>query len=223
MISVSSPRGWSACTYVGTLRGLRLRLVLQPGSDHTPSRLCERLLDLVYTYFPFSATMTDVESRALYPSEPHASGSSNPARHEPPCESLEAPSRSRFTRTWKSSYERVNLWSFMTKYRYQQCPHVFIARCTNARACSQTSVTLLDSLEGFLSTFQKDLSAVSGQISNLQDRSKDIDNRLKSRRVSPITSLIPDGSFTVSRRKSRNHCPTSLSTYAYHPHLRRSF
>ena len=49
--------------------------------------------------------------------------------------------------------------------------------------CHQTGVNLLDSLETFLSTFQKDLSAVSGQISELQDRSKDIENRLKSRRV----------------------------------------
>lgn len=48
---------------------------------------------------------------------------------------------------------------------------------------AQTSVNLLDSLESFLSTFQKDLSAVSGQIADLQDRSKDIYNRLKSRRV----------------------------------------
>ncbi|KAH9918199.1 vacuolar sorting protein [Epithele typhae] len=58
----------------------------------------------------------------------------------------------------------------------------------------QTSVNLLDSLEGFLSTFQKDLSAVSGQISNLQDRSKDIDNRLKSRRKieKPLSNLIAD-------------------------------
>ena len=45
-------------------------------------------------------------------------------------------------------------------------------------------MNLLDSLETFLSTFQKDLSAVSGQISELQSRSKDIDSRLKSRRVS---------------------------------------
>jgi hypothetical protein len=50
----------------------------------------------------------------------------------------------------------------------------------------QTSVNLLDSLESFLSTFQKDLSAVSGQISELQDRSKDIDNRLRGRRVRSI-------------------------------------
>ncbi|OSC96811.1 Vps52-domain-containing protein [Trametes coccinea BRFM310] len=58
----------------------------------------------------------------------------------------------------------------------------------------QTSVNLLDSLENFLSTFQKDLSAVSGQISNLQDRSKDIDNRLKSRRriEKPLSNLLVD-------------------------------
>ncbi|GBE79633.1 predicted protein [Sparassis crispa] len=58
----------------------------------------------------------------------------------------------------------------------------------------QNSVNLLDSLETFLSTFQKDLSAVSGQISNLQDRSKDIENRLKSRRKieKPLSSLLVD-------------------------------
>lgn len=48
----------------------------------------------------------------------------------------------------------------------------------------QTSVGLLDSLESFLSTFQKDLTAVAGQISELQDRSQEIDTKLKSRRVS---------------------------------------
>ena len=52
----------------------------------------------------------------------------------------------------------------------------------------QTSVGLLDSLEGFLSTFQTDLTAVSGQISTLQDRSKDIENRLKSRKVCVLVS-----------------------------------
>ncbi|KIP07046.1 hypothetical protein PHLGIDRAFT_30209 [Phlebiopsis gigantea 11061_1 CR5-6] len=58
----------------------------------------------------------------------------------------------------------------------------------------QTSVNLLDSLEAFLSTFQKDLSAVSGQISELQDRSKDIENRLKSRRKieRPLSNLLVD-------------------------------
>ncbi|KAJ7498765.1 vacuolar sorting protein [Mycena latifolia] len=58
----------------------------------------------------------------------------------------------------------------------------------------ETSVNLLNSLEAFLSTFQKDLSAVSGQISDLQDRSKDIENRLKSRRKieKPLSNLITD-------------------------------
>ncbi|KAL1694430.1 Sac2 family-domain-containing protein [Schizophyllum commune] len=58
----------------------------------------------------------------------------------------------------------------------------------------QTSVNLLDTLESFLSTFQKDLSAVSGQISELQDRSKDIENRLKSRRriEKPLSNLVSD-------------------------------
>ena len=41
----------------------------------------------------------------------------------------------------------------------------------------------MDNLESFLSTFQKDLAAVAGQISELQDKSKDIDGRLKSRKV----------------------------------------
>ncbi|KAH8105951.1 Vps52-domain-containing protein [Cristinia sonorae] len=58
----------------------------------------------------------------------------------------------------------------------------------------ETGVNLLDSLESFLSTFQKDLSAVSGQISELQDRSKDIENRLKSRRKieKPLSNLLLD-------------------------------
>ncbi|EJD01401.1 Vps52-domain-containing protein [Fomitiporia mediterranea MF3/22] len=58
----------------------------------------------------------------------------------------------------------------------------------------ETSVGLLDSLEGFLSTFQTDLTAVSGQISTLQDRSKDIENRLKSRKriEKPLSSLLSD-------------------------------
>ncbi|KAH9966054.1 vacuolar sorting protein [Russula dissimulans] len=56
----------------------------------------------------------------------------------------------------------------------------------------QTSVGLLDSLESFLSTFQRDLSAVSGQIADLQSRSRDIEGRLKSRRKieKPLASLI---------------------------------
>lgn len=47
----------------------------------------------------------------------------------------------------------------------------------------QGALSLLDNLQDFLSTFQTDLSHVSGQISNLQERSKDIDYRLRGRRV----------------------------------------
>ncbi|KAF9518469.1 hypothetical protein BS47DRAFT_1421010 [Hydnum rufescens UP504] len=48
------------------------------------------------------------------------------------------------------------------------------------------------SLESFLGTFQKDLSAVSGHISDLQARSKDFDARLRGRRKvsGPLTSLL---------------------------------
>ncbi|TFK28856.1 Vps52-domain-containing protein [Coprinopsis marcescibilis] len=62
----------------------------------------------------------------------------------------------------------------------------------------ETSDKLLDSLENFLSTFQKDLNAVAGQISELQDRSKDIEGRLKSRKKieRPLSSLLSD--ITVS-------------------------
>ncbi|KAF9568988.1 Vps52-domain-containing protein [Agrocybe pediades] len=58
----------------------------------------------------------------------------------------------------------------------------------------QTSVSLLDNLESFLSTFQKDLAAVAGQISELQDRSKDIDSRLKTRKriERPLSSLLSE-------------------------------
>ncbi|KAH9006926.1 vacuolar sorting protein [Lactarius hatsudake] len=58
----------------------------------------------------------------------------------------------------------------------------------------QTGLGLLDSLESFLSTFQRDLSAVSGQISDLQSRSRDIEDRLKSRKKieKPLASLISD-------------------------------
>ncbi|KAH9062806.1 vacuolar sorting protein [Lactarius vividus] len=58
----------------------------------------------------------------------------------------------------------------------------------------QTGLGLLDSLESFLSTFQRDLTAVSGQISDLQSRSRDIEGRLKSRKKieKPLASLISD-------------------------------
>ena len=43
----------------------------------------------------------------------------------------------------------------------------------------------MDSLESFLAKFQSDLAAVSGQISDLQGRSKEFDARLHGRKVSP--------------------------------------
>ncbi|KAH7105587.1 Vps52-domain-containing protein [Auriculariales sp. MPI-PUGE-AT-0066] len=58
----------------------------------------------------------------------------------------------------------------------------------------QGALSLLDNLQTFLSTFQSDLSHVSGQISNLQERSKDIDSRLKGRRriEKPLANLLGD-------------------------------
>lgn len=67
----------------------------------------------------------------------------------------------------------------------------------------KTSVDLLDSLESFLSTFQKDLSSVSGQMSNLQSRSRDIEDRLKSRRVRVSPLFLPNPS---SRLRSSGRC-----------------
>ncbi|KAF8607741.1 hypothetical protein BDV93DRAFT_603525 [Ceratobasidium sp. AG-I] len=58
----------------------------------------------------------------------------------------------------------------------------------------QNSIDLLDSLEGFLSKFQSDLSAVSGQITDLQARSRDFDMRLKGRQKieRPLSQLLQD-------------------------------
>jgi len=67
----------------------------------------------------------------------------------------------------------------------------------------KTSVDLLDSLESFLSTFQKDLSSVSGQMSDLQSRSRDIEDRLKSRRVRVSPLFLPNPS---SRLRSSGRC-----------------
>ncbi|QRW15915.1 vacuolar protein sorting-associated protein, Vps52/Sac2 family protein [Rhizoctonia solani] len=55
-------------------------------------------------------------------------------------------------------------------------------------------MNLLDSLEGFLSKFQSDLSAVSGQITDLQSRSRDFDMRLKSRQKieRPLSQLLQE-------------------------------
>lgn len=72
----------------------------------------------------------------------------------------------------------------------------------------KTSVELLDNLESFLSTFQKDLSDVSGQISYLQSRSRDIEGRLRSRRVRSYSFFLLNLS---SRLKS--HETTSAICY----------
>jgi len=58
-----------------------------------------------------------------------------------------------------------------------------------------SSLTLLTSLEAFISTFQSDLSAVSGHISDLQGRSKVIEARLDNRKavrnsLSPLLASI---------------------------------
>lgn len=53
----------------------------------------------------------------------------------------------------------------------------------------QTSTQLLTELSAFLSTFQHDLSAVSGHISELQGRSKTIEARLEARKVRDYSIL----------------------------------
>ncbi|KAF9006504.1 Sac2 family-domain-containing protein [Cyathus striatus] len=80
--------------------------------------------------------------------------------------------------------------NLLQEYTYKQKARDFV----DLHDQVQASVNLLDSLETFLSTFQKDLNAVAGQISELQDRSKDIDNKLKSRRriEKPLSSLISE-------------------------------
>ncbi|KAH8830476.1 vacuolar sorting protein [Flagelloscypha sp. PMI_526] len=74
----------------------------------------------------------------------------------------------------------------------------------------QTSVNLLDNLESFLSTFQDDLSAVSSQISDLQNRSKGIDSRLKTRKriEKPLSSLISD--IAISPQTARTILDTDV-------------
>ncbi|KIR98992.1 hypothetical protein L804_03612 [Cryptococcus deuterogattii 2001/935-1] len=59
----------------------------------------------------------------------------------------------------------------------------------------KSSNELLHSLESYLSTFQTDLSAVSGQISELQQKSSDIEGQLKGRKASSI--FIRDRDITL--------------------------
>jgi vacuolar protein sorting-associated protein 52 len=54
----------------------------------------------------------------------------------------------------------------------------------------ESSNALLENLETFLSTFQRDLSAVSGHISELQARSRVIEGRLQGRKVIDSAPLL---------------------------------
>ncbi|OXC67365.1 hypothetical protein AYX13_04086 [Cryptococcus neoformans] len=58
----------------------------------------------------------------------------------------------------------------------------------------KSSNELLHSLGSYLSTFQTDLSAVSGQISELQQKSSDIESRLNARKavIPALNSLLSD-------------------------------
>ncbi|ORX38430.1 putative suppressor of action mutation 2-like protein [Kockovaella imperatae] len=61
------------------------------------------------------------------------------------------------------------------------------------RRSVQASTELLSGLSSYLSTFQNDLSAVSGQVSELQDRSSAIDAKLQGRKaVLPSLSALVD-------------------------------
>jgi len=76
----------------------------------------------------------------------------------------------------------------------------------------------LDSLESFLSTFQRDLSSVSGQISELQERSTDIDNRLKSRRVGS-SKVNQDANLILSLQRIEKPLSNLLSELVIPPSL----
>ncbi|CAE6369486.1 unnamed protein product [Rhizoctonia solani] len=89
------------------------------------------------------------------------------------------------TETFKLSPEEAQLSEF---YRSRSREYVELHQQV------QNSMNLLDSLEGFLSKFQSDLSAVSGQITDLQSRSRDFDMRLKSRQKieRPLSQLLQE-------------------------------
>lgn len=87
---------------------------------------------------------------------------------------------------------RRTMWNYIIKFRLV----LEDEQGNSGLIPNQTSMNLLDSLETFLSTFQKDLSSVSGQISELQHRSKDIDRRLKSRQVC-VSPVVLNTSLTL--------------------------
>jgi Vps52 / Sac2 family len=82
-------------------------------------------------------------------------------------------------------------------------------------------VDLLDNLESFLSTFQKDLSDVSGQISYLQARSRDIEGRLRSRKVraSYLFLLIHHPDFHYWLQKIEKPLSTLISGLTLPPNI----
>ena len=72
------------------------------------------------------------------------------------------------------------------------------------RDCEQASTQLLDELSSFLSTFQRDLYAVSNHISDLQGRSKSIEARLEARKVRAFPFLTAAGRVVVAKSRA---CP----------------
>jgi hypothetical protein len=90
----------------------------------------------------------------------------------------------------------------------------------------ESSTALLDNLELFLSTFQRDLSAVSGHISDLQARSRTIDGRLQGRKVNLLSiGCSCDKKMTIRRslqgtREQLESFPSRYRhfafTYSYH-------
>lgn len=76
----------------------------------------------------------------------------------------------------------------------------------------QTSTQLLKELSAFLSTFQHDLSAVSGHISELQGRSKTIEARLEARKVRAGSKVIQDHPVDLNPFPRRLSAPYTLSS-----------
>ncbi|CCA73324.1 related to SAC2 protein [Serendipita indica DSM 11827] len=93
-----------------------------------------------------------------------------------------------------SSTTRTDVSFYRTKTAEFVELHNQVEVSTHPIAKYTTSLALLQNLESFLSTFQHDLKSVAGQISELQQRSQDIDERLKERKKieKPLGSLIAD-------------------------------
>jgi hypothetical protein len=115
----------------------------------------------------------------------------------------------------------------MTRFKYV----CYSLRIFVVLTSQKTSVELLDNLESFLSTFQKDLSDVSGQISYLQSRSRDIEGRLRSRKVRVSAPFLPiqkpRTTSAIGYRKSKSHWRPSFPGSRFHrisspPYLTRT-